>query len=453
MFQFERVVCVSLARRAGRWKEFQARVPDDWPFREIENFKAVDGKKCPAPNWWRPGNGAWGCYKSHLNILEQCLQDDVDSCLFLEDDAVFCDDFREKVRTFFDKLPDDWRMVYLGGQHLQAEMFPPVQVNAHVYQPFDVNRTHAFAIRGRAMMEVVYKHLNAFKDWRKGNHIDHHLGRLHRQRYYPIYCPSQWLIGQEENYSDISRKYLRRRFYPAANSYDAVAEDYIVVLGLHRSGSSCLAMMLHKLGIHMGKNLVGIEGVRGGGGEAAGLMKICEKAMPFPGRNLKGWTGSVQAALLTWIRESQREAKHYGNPAGGKYPHLCALAGQLESTLQGRMKVIHIDRPLEESIASLVRRDPNREPRELESLQRFLWDCKVAFLKTTQAPVLNVEYDDVLANPREVVGRIVSFLGINPSKAQINHAVAHPRKEHRSVGNASSEGAPTDCSPAVRSNG
>ena len=130
-------------------------------------------------------------------------------------------------------------------------------------------------------MEVVYKHLNAFKDWRKGNHIDHHLGRLHRQRYYPIYCPSQWLIGQEENYSDISRKYLRRRFYPAANSYDAVAEDYIVVLGLHRSGSSCLAMMLHKLGIHMGKNLVGIEGVRGGGGEAADLMKICEKAMPF----------------------------------------------------------------------------------------------------------------------------------------------------------------------------
>ena len=99
MFQFERVVCVSLARRPDRWEEFSDRVPDDWPFKKIERYDAVDGQKSPAPTWFRPGNGAWGCYKSHLNILEECLQDDIESCLFIEDDAIFCDGFTQHVST------------------------------------------------------------------------------------------------------------------------------------------------------------------------------------------------------------------------------------------------------------------------------------------------------------------------------------------------------------------
>ena len=346
MFQFERVVCVSLERRPDRWEKFRERIPQDWPFKEVERFKAIDGKRAPAPEWFKGGNGAWGCYKSHLNILEDCLQNGIHSCLLMEDDAVFCEDFSAQVEEFLNKLPDDWEMIYLGGQHLHALKRPPIQVNPHVYIPFDVNRTHAFAIRGQSMMRRLYKHLNAFKDWIENHHIDHHLGQFHRQRTNPIYCPAQWLVGQSEGRSDISGKTFDARYFPAAESYQATRDDFVCVMGLHRSGSSCVAMMLHKLGVHMGNELTGWEGVRGGGGEASGLAHVCETAMPFPESTPRCWSGTIQASLLQWIRDRQQEAYYQRTLVGGKYPHLCAFGSLLETTLKGRMKVIHTSRPL-----------------------------------------------------------------------------------------------------------
>ena len=431
MFQFERAVCVSLARRNDRWQNFHNRLPADWPFRTVERFDAVDGKKVPAPQWWKAGPGAWGCYKSHLRILEQCLENDIDSCLFMEDDAVCCEDFVARTQTFFKNLPEDWSMIYLGGQHLGTATSPPIQVNPHVYIPFDVNRTHAFGVRGRTMMQTLYKHLNAFKDWKTGFHIDHQLGQIHRQRSNPIYCPSEWLIGQDEGTSDVSGRKVVLRFFPAAESYSAVEKDFVCVMGLHRSGSSCLAMMLHKLGVHMGNDLGGYEAIRGGGGEAAGLVNICESAMPFPSQDIECWPGRLQANFLTWIRERQKEVEDDERLAGGKHPNLCAMGSLLETTLKGRMKVIHINRPLQESIDSLVQREPAQDSKVITNLQKFLWKSKQEFLRKTNVPVLTVEYDDVLKKPTEVVDRIVNFLGIEPLESQRANAIAHPKPKYR----------------------
>src|ERR1700694_5559510 len=55
---------------------------------------------------------------------------------------------------------------------------------------------------------------------------------------------------------------------------------FVAVIGLHRSGSSCLAGVLHNLGVHMGDELIGYEPT--GGFEATGLAAVCEAAYPFP---------------------------------------------------------------------------------------------------------------------------------------------------------------------------
>ena len=428
--QFERVACVSLKRRPDRWDRFQTNLPDDWPFKKVERFNAVDGNRVPAPAWFRPGSRAWGCYKSHLNILESCLQNGVDSCLFLEDDAVFCEDFSLRVRSFMSQVPDDWGMIYLGGQHLNGRQHPPIQIKPDVYIPYDVNRTHAFAVRGQPMMRKLYRHLNAFKDWIDGHHIDHHLGQFHRQRANPVYCPAKWLVGQAEGRSDICGKNLKSRYFPDAESYQPVNIDFICVLGLHRSGSSCVAMMLHKLGVHMGDQLTGYKSVRGGG-EAADLARICETAMPFPETRLKCRSGELQAKLLDWIRDRQQESDHFNSLAGGKYPHLCAFGSVLETTLKGNMKVIHTSRPLEESIESLVKQEPMQSPRKLTELQKYLWDCKQDFLQKTNVPVLSLEYEDILSDPAQVVDRIIRFLDLAPTADQREDAIAHVQPKHR----------------------
>ncbi len=45
-----------------------------------ERFAAIDGRRLATPEQWRAGNGAWGCYRSHLLILEKCLLEGIDSC-------------------------------------------------------------------------------------------------------------------------------------------------------------------------------------------------------------------------------------------------------------------------------------------------------------------------------------------------------------------------------------
>jgi hypothetical protein len=93
-------------------------------------------------------------------------------------------------------------MVYLGGQMLHELTHPPQRVNHHCYAPFNVNRTHAFAVHQRGY-EKLYKHLMAtpFADH---EHIDHHLGRLHESGTLKVYCPARWLVGQDAGPSNIS---------------------------------------------------------------------------------------------------------------------------------------------------------------------------------------------------------------------------------------------------------
>src|SRR4051812_13066811 len=109
---FQKTLVVNLDRHAGRWSAFQARLPADWPFPAPERFSAVDGKKCPVPPWWRQGGGAWGCFRSHQMIIEQCLNSGIDSVLFLEDDALFAENFTPDVTQFLQHLPSDWEMAY-----------------------------------------------------------------------------------------------------------------------------------------------------------------------------------------------------------------------------------------------------------------------------------------------------------------------------------------------------
>jgi len=103
----QRTTCITLDYRQDRWDRFQSELPTDFGdfFPLPERYQAIAGKKCPHPPEWKAGGGAWGCYRSHLRILEECLNNEIDSCLFLEDDAVFLPNFGTKLREFINDLP------------------------------------------------------------------------------------------------------------------------------------------------------------------------------------------------------------------------------------------------------------------------------------------------------------------------------------------------------------
>lgn len=409
---FDAIHCVNLDRRPDRWAEFEARIPDDWPFIRPERYSAIDARKIATPDWWSQGRPAWGCYRSHLNLIENALNTGKESILLLEDDATFVDGFSAKAKAYIEALPSDWGMAYFGGQHLFVGKHPPLEVNPLVYRPYNINRTHAFAIRGAEMLKKVYQHLQK-SDWHKGNHIDHHLGRLHQKRQDPIYAPHEWLIGQAEGQSNISGKVAPERFWkPAVRITEADPQSlpFVAVLGTHSSGSSCLAGVLYHLGFYLGDKLVGYYGQNPDancGFEAAGLMEICEGAIPFPDCEYQWKRDKIWSRLRGFLNQKRRQAHEKNTLAVGKYPQLCQLGRQLTNICGEHLLVVAIDRPLEDSIESLKKRCPGKDAAKLEAHQRWLNQGKESLLESTKH--VRIDYYSLLDDPDGAVDRIADF--------------------------------------------
>jgi hypothetical protein len=425
------------------------RVPKDFPFGEIEVYKAIDGRMCKHPVWWKQGGGAWGCYRSHARILEECLNAGHQSVLIFEDDATFCENFTEASQRYLEALPQGWSQAYLGGQHLKK----PIELadNPLVVRARDINRTHAYAVGGREGMTTIYKWLNETTKWRNRNHVDHHYGRLHWNASSGYYAPAQWLCGQAEGKSDISWKEAGERWWLRGNVSAAVQDfvrtspaqpnrvsmDFIAIVGPHRSGSSCIAMMCYKLGLNIGDKLGGYESKNGGGGEAIGLAKLCEWAGRFPSPGFTQPHQNIEDRLRKWIQQRVQISKRKlgGVPVGGKYPHLCAMGDQLKSICGEGLKVIHCVRPIEESIDSLKRRSKQSKgwlaasDSQCEAVQRWLHNEKEKFVATLpKESVLHLKYADVLSNPTRAVDDIVKFAGLKPTKQMIRNAIAHVKQ-------------------------
>ncbi len=210
---------------------------------------------------------------------------------------------------------------------------------------------------------------------------------------------------------------------------------FVAVIGLHRSGSSCLAGVLHNLGVHMGDMLTGYEPT--GGFEAAELMGICESAYPFPSTKPALPRTEIVAKLTRYVTKVCTTAADRGSPlAGGKYPQLCAMGPELRFACGGQLRVVHIDRPLEESIASLKERSRKETgflaagDAAVEDVQRWLWHEKQELLR--QVPHVDVTFADLLAAPRREIERVASWLEFNPSEEAVARAVAHVRPTSKS---------------------
>lgn len=193
---FERCTCINLDRRPERWDKFCANVMlvKEWPGPPPVRVSGVDGVRTGTPRKWVGGPGAWGCMATYRRILEDALKDGVQTLLMLEDDARFPEDFGARVRNFLRLVPD-WEWVYLGGEHCGPQ--PPKIIRPGVVTPSQVCRTHAWALRGKRMIQRVYQHsLNVER------HIDWGLTEIQHKEP-TCYCVHPWIVPQGPNSSDI----------------------------------------------------------------------------------------------------------------------------------------------------------------------------------------------------------------------------------------------------------
>lgn len=431
---FDRVVVVNLDRRPDRMDRLHRHLAEvGWPFRYPERFSAIDGSFVKPPKWWGAGAPAWGCLQSHLHIIERALMEQISRLLILEDDVFFEQGFMENVARFIDALPKNWQQIYLGGQHLCQREHPPVQINEEVIKPYNVNRTHAFALHRRGMLPV-YRWLTDYVKHSEhpGHHVDHRLGQLHSTEDFHVYAPTRWIAGQFQSLSNITGRVTGTRIWNG-HPIKRKTEPLVAVLGVHRSGSSCLAGVLHKLGVFMGNQLGDKEST--GNYEAQELSELCEAAYPFPSFELQIESDQLESKFSSYIQRLQRDARSHNQLAGGESPHFCLMGDLLKKVAGEHLKVIHINRPLEESIESLKTHSHNESgilaasDEACERLQRELWKHKNKFLQTQDH--LTVDFHSLLADPESVVSEIIEYLKILPTQKQRAAAVAHVRPELR----------------------
>ena len=223
-FEWDRVWCINLDRRVDRWERFL----EECPVPHVERFPAVDGRTVFVPGWWRAGHGAWGCMASHTAILKNALDAGMDkdgkAILVFEDDATFAPGFQAGWERLRANLPVDWDQLYLGGQHRELHRMPLQSINEVVVRAFKVNRTHAYAVRGR-FIRVLYEHLTDLQSHRTWDwmHVDHRMEQLHESGRYNIYAPKTWLVGQSKGESDISYRVCPDRFW---NEPTDIQEDH-----------------------------------------------------------------------------------------------------------------------------------------------------------------------------------------------------------------------------------
>lgn len=282
----ERAFCVNLAIRRDRRDEFLKRLPRLALMPEVEMWPAIHGDTCQPPDCWTAGNGAWGCYKAHLNILEYCLNNRISSYAVFEDDAQFSAFYTDYLPHIFAALPEDWQQFYLGGQLLHTHSHPPIKVNDLIYRPFNVNRTHAFCVSADGMLPL-YRWLSNLP-FHGGEHIDHHLGRLHEIGEFNVYCPAQWCVGQGGSSSNVSGKTDPINFWTNAEEVSLKHWLYERPVCIVLRGSLGLARSLEER-LHFGY-------YRDNGGYDRGLTLASK--FRYPGPEISKWYGHIRSEVV-----------------------------------------------------------------------------------------------------------------------------------------------------------
>ena len=422
---FQRVYVVNLPRRKDRLDSFFSKLPSDWPFRIPETFQALDGNLSPHPCWWNGGEGAWGCYRSHIHILEECLNNGVESVLILEDDAVCVNNFREKVQVFFDHLPPDWEMVYLGGQHLEENVRLPRKVNDWVYRPYNINRTHCFGLRGRKIMTMIYRHLHDFQAWKVAHHIDHYLGELHKKMEAGLYVPDYWLVEQCAGNSDVCCSEVEARQFKGARALvdPVISLSGIALLGNYFGGTNTIGGAMHCLGVSLGHDVrVTPKDNKPQFFEDHWLSLKCRNCFAEPWlTELIGFEDRVNL-LKHWAGDQSRFDRDDTTLFAGKHPIL-SLMGEELTQAWNSPAYIYVSRPDKDCVASIIDSSWGWHPDAVRHAVRHIRESVERFLSRFSPRVLSIEYDTAIGHPEDTVDLLSRFLGITPTEQQRNNAV------------------------------
>ena len=190
---FDKTYCINLDRRFDRWEECLIEFKK-YDIEGVVRWLAIDGNNI---------NKLGSCEKSsqtaliltNIDILEDSIKNNLKNVLIMEDDIKFSDEIYN-ISEYFKYLPEDWDMVYFGGNHnLHMGVNPPLIINEKVCKLHNTFTTHCVGINGKSFNTII----NKLKEF--NNPLDVIYTDL--QRSLNVYCFYPLIATQRVSYSDI----------------------------------------------------------------------------------------------------------------------------------------------------------------------------------------------------------------------------------------------------------
>ena len=192
-------VCINLDRRPERWQQMQLKF-EQHGIHTVNRFPALDGEDLSLPAHWIHTPGAYGCLRSHVQVVMEARRRGVSSVLIFEDDVVFDSQLEKKFRSYIEQLPPGWDMLFFGALHKDE----PVKVSDNIARLTRSNSTYAYALRETVFEAFIELNRRAEDVLDNNNFI--------LQQQFNCYCFMPHLAWVETGYSDAQRR-LERHWY------------------------------------------------------------------------------------------------------------------------------------------------------------------------------------------------------------------------------------------------
>jgi hypothetical protein len=208
--------------------------------------------------------------------------------------------------------------------------------------------------------------------------------------------------------------------------------EVIMVLGIHKSGTSCMAGMLASLGLPMGKS-----GIRANRKNPKGYFecRLLRKLMircghvEFPNRAF-----TVPFRRRVRLLRKWRLARSANGPRiGAKLPAMGNMVPELHAAFEGKWKVIVTERPIADSVKSRqYRRAHHQSAETITSQFTQLATRRDTELRRLGVAVLRVDFATMMQSPALIVDQLIAFVGLSPTAEQRAQAIAfvEPKLNH-----------------------
>lgn len=208
MKYFDKIYCINLDDRIDRWQSAEEQFLKT--NLTVERIPAIKGADLNLEWPSEIKEGAVGCSLSHLFTLKLAKHLNLSSYLLLEDDIQFDENFSKKFSEIYEnQVPDNWDMLYLGGQHFHGMNLS--QVSENVYKCEYTLAAHSIAFKNTVYDRFIKSLVDITKP------CDVHYAESHKDINAYVIVPH--LTWQKNTYSDIEKinidySFLKHHRYP-----------------------------------------------------------------------------------------------------------------------------------------------------------------------------------------------------------------------------------------------